>query len=75
MAIKDPTAAVFLRQNGSNLLMVGHREEAALGVLAACFVSLAARQPVRLRDQGSGVRGEGVQAANQRIGNQQSTVV
>ena len=39
VAIKDPTAAVFLRQNGSNLLMVGHREEAALGVLAACFIS------------------------------------
>ena len=38
VAIKDPTAAVFVRQNGSNLLMVGHREEAALGVLAACFV-------------------------------------
>ena len=34
VAIKDPTAAVFLRQNGSNLLMVGHREEASLGVLA-----------------------------------------
>ena len=45
VAIKDPTAAAFLRQNGSNLLMVGHREEAALGVLAACFVSLAAQLP------------------------------
>ena len=35
VAIKDPTNAVFLRQNGSNVLMVGHREEAALGVLAS----------------------------------------
>jgi hypothetical protein len=43
VAIKDPTAAVFLRQNGGNLLMVGHREEAALGVMASCFVSLAAQ--------------------------------
>lgn len=43
VAIKDPTSAVFVRQNGSNLLMVGHREEAALGVMASCFVSLAAQ--------------------------------
>jgi energy-coupling factor transporter ATP-binding protein EcfA2 len=43
VAIKDPTNAVFLRQNGSNVLMVGHREEAALGVLAGCFISLAAQ--------------------------------
>ena len=67
MAIKDPTAAVFLRQNGSNLLMVGHREEAALGVLAAALVSLAARHapshgsplPTNLRSvpgEGQGVR-------------------
>ncbi len=45
VAIKDPTAAVFVRQDGSNLLMVGHREEAALGVMAAGLVSLAAQQP------------------------------
>ncbi|MEN6449695.1 MAG: hypothetical protein ABFC96_04310, partial [Thermoguttaceae bacterium] len=42
VAIKDPTSALFLRQNGSNLLIVGHREEAALGVLAAAMISLAA---------------------------------
>jgi len=43
VAIKEPTAAVFLRQNGSNLLIVGHREEAALGVMASGFVSVAAQ--------------------------------
>jgi len=43
VAIKGPTAAVFRRQNGSNLLLVGHREEAALGVMSACFVSLIAQ--------------------------------
>ncbi len=42
VAIKEPTAAAFLRQNGANLLLVGHREEAALGVLANCLISLAA---------------------------------
>jgi DNA segregation ATPase FtsK/SpoIIIE, S-DNA-T family len=43
VAIKDPTSATFLRQNGSNLLLVGHREEAALGVLANCMISIAAQ--------------------------------
>ena len=55
VAIKDPTAAVFLRQNGSNLLIVGHREEAALGVMASCFVSLAAQLvPLSLWERGRG---------------------
>jgi len=44
VAIKDPTAALFLRQNGGNLLLVGHREEAALGVMASCLFSLAAQR-------------------------------
>jgi DNA segregation ATPase FtsK/SpoIIIE, S-DNA-T family len=43
VAIKDPTSATFLRQNGSNLLLVGHREEAALGVMANSLISLAAQ--------------------------------
>jgi energy-coupling factor transporter ATP-binding protein EcfA2 len=43
VAIKEPTAAVFLRQHASNMLMVGHREETALGISASCFVSLAAQ--------------------------------
>ncbi len=55
VAIKDPTAAAFVRQNGSNLLMVGHREEASLGVLSACFVSLAA-QLAPSTGEGSGTR-------------------
>ncbi|MBN1394579.1 MAG: AAA family ATPase [Pirellulales bacterium] len=43
VAIKEPTSAPFLRQHGGNLLMVGHREEAALGVLSGCLVSLVAQ--------------------------------
>jgi hypothetical protein len=43
VAIKPPTVAQFAPQSGSNLLMVGHREEAALGVLATCLISLAAQ--------------------------------
>jgi energy-coupling factor transporter ATP-binding protein EcfA2 len=60
VAIKDPTAAVFVRQNGSNLLLVGHREEAALGVMASCFISLLAQSAVLvsplLPGEGPGVR-------------------
>jgi len=57
VAIKDATAATFIRQNGSNLLLVGHREEAALGVLAACVVSLAAQHaPGKSGDNASGAR-------------------
>ncbi|MGW8255974.1 MAG: FtsK/SpoIIIE domain-containing protein [Thermoguttaceae bacterium] len=42
VAIKEPTSVVFSRQNGGNLLLVGHREENVLGVLSNCLISLAA---------------------------------
>jgi energy-coupling factor transporter ATP-binding protein EcfA2 len=45
VAIKEPTAAVFMRQSGNNLLLAGHREEASLGVMASCLVSLALQTP------------------------------
>ena len=43
VSIKDPTAAVFVRQGGSNLLVVGHNEEEALGILATALIGLAAQ--------------------------------
>jgi S-DNA-T family DNA segregation ATPase FtsK/SpoIIIE len=43
IAIKDPTAAVFRKQSGSNLLIVGQREEAALAMMATSLISLAAQ--------------------------------
>ena len=43
VAIKEPTAAVFPRQSGAHLLLVGHQEESALGVLATGLISLAAQ--------------------------------
>ena len=43
VAIKDPTAVVFRRQSGSNLLIIGQRDEAALGLMSAAVVSLAAQ--------------------------------
>jgi hypothetical protein len=45
VAIKDPTAAVFRRQSGDNLLIVGQRDDAALALMASTMVSLAAQLP------------------------------
>jgi DNA segregation ATPase FtsK/SpoIIIE, S-DNA-T family len=43
VAIKDPTSAVFRRHGGSNLLVVGQNDEAALGIMASSLLSLAAQ--------------------------------
>ncbi|AMV39411.1 FtsK/SpoIIIE domain-containing protein [Planctomyces sp. SH-PL62] len=45
VAIKEPTAALFRRQGGNHLLIVGQNEEAAIGVTAAALASLAAQFP------------------------------
>jgi hypothetical protein len=44
-SIKGPTEAVFHRQSGNNLLIVGQREEAALSILSLALNSLAAQYP------------------------------
>jgi hypothetical protein len=43
VAIKDPTAVIFRRQSGANLLILGQRELAALGLMSAAMISLAAQ--------------------------------
>jgi hypothetical protein len=45
IAIKDPTAAVFRRQSGTNLIMVGQNDEAAFNMMVAALVSLAGQTP------------------------------
>ncbi len=45
-SIKGPTEARFQRQSGSNLLIVGQNDEAALSILAVALISLAAQYPV-----------------------------
>ncbi len=45
VAIKEPTSAMFRRQGGSHLLIVGQQEEAAIGVAASALLSLAAQFP------------------------------
>ena len=41
IAIKDPTAAIFRRQGGANLLIVGQREDLGVSLLAMSMMSLA----------------------------------
>lgn len=41
IAIKDPTAATFRRQSGTNLLIVGQRDESGLAMLCSSMFSLA----------------------------------
>jgi hypothetical protein len=44
-SIKGPTEAVFHRQSGNNLLLIGQREEAILGIFSIALISLAAQYP------------------------------
>jgi hypothetical protein len=43
IAIKDPTAAIFRPQSGSNLLIVGQNDLMALGIFEMAILSLAAQ--------------------------------
>ncbi len=43
ISIKDPTSALFRRQGGNNLLIVGQNEEAALGISVSILIGLAAQ--------------------------------
>lgn len=44
-SIKGPTEAVFARQSGANLLLVGQREEVVLSLLGYALLALAAQYP------------------------------
>jgi hypothetical protein len=44
-SIKGPTEAVFHRQSGNNLLIVGQREETALSILGLSLLALGAQYP------------------------------
>lgn len=45
VAIKEPTSALFRRQAGNHLLIVGQNEESALGITAAALLSLSVQFP------------------------------
>jgi predicted ATPase len=53
MAIKDPTAALFRPQSGSNLLMVGQMDETALAIVTTALVSLSAQYPLPTETAGA----------------------
>jgi hypothetical protein len=44
-SIKGPTEAVFRRQSGSNMLIVGQREEAELSMMGLSLLALGAQYP------------------------------
>lgn len=44
-SIKGPTEAVFQRRSGNNLLVVGQRDEAILGLVSLSLISLSAQYP------------------------------
>jgi len=44
-SIKGPTEAVFHRQSGNNLLLIGHRDEATLAIFSVGLLALAAQYP------------------------------
>ena len=43
VTIKPPTAAIFRRQGGANMFIVGQAEESALGVMASTMLSLGSQ--------------------------------
>ncbi len=45
ISIKDPSAALFRRQGGNHLLIVGQNEDAAIGVTVSTLLGLAAQYP------------------------------
>ncbi len=47
VTMKDPTAVTLRRQGGSNLLLVGQRDEVALNLLSTALIALAAQLPRR----------------------------
>ncbi len=50
VAIKEATSALFRRQAGNHLLVVGQNEEGSLGVTVATLLSLAAQFPPAVSD-------------------------
>jgi hypothetical protein len=57
IAIKDPTAGVFRPQSGSNLLIVGQQDAAALGMFSMIMISIATQHaPAHAGAPAAGVR-------------------
>jgi energy-coupling factor transporter ATP-binding protein EcfA2 len=44
VAIKDPTAIIFRRHSGANVLIVGQQDESALAIMVASMLSIAVQQ-------------------------------
>jgi hypothetical protein len=46
VAIKSPTSVAIRAQSGSNALIIGQHDEAAMALIAAAMISLAAQHPI-----------------------------
>src|SRR5439155_1118150 len=64
---KDPAAAVFRRQSGANLILVGQNAEAAFGMFTAMLVSLAAQLPAEETPELYLVAGSPVEGAGEEM--------
>lgn len=51
IAIKEPTTVTFRPQSATNLLMLGQHEDAAIGMMLSCIVSLRAKLRPKLAEQ------------------------
>lgn len=69
IAIKDPTAAVFRPQSGSNLLIIGQFEEKAVALMQVAWLGLAAQlQPTASAGRGDSSNGNGKDKDNRNGG-------
>ena len=57
VAIKEPTSALFRRQGGNHLLVVGQNGDAATGVMASALIGLAAQYPPAASETTRSARG------------------
>ncbi len=67
IAIKDPTAAVFRRQSGANLLLVGQQPETAFPMMAAALIGLAAQTAPETGPQLYLVMGSPVEGGDEHV--------
>ncbi len=71
VAIKDPTAAVFKKQSGANVVILGQQEEIAVGLMASSLISLgAAVDPALAEPPIHLVIGQALDAASEALVNQ-----
>ncbi len=68
VAIKDPTAAVFRKQSGSNVMILGQQEEISVGLTVSSLISMcAAVDPTLAEPSVHLVIGQALDAASEEL--------